>query len=461
MAAAFVSSAPLVELQRVSISPGQLWQPCRSSTRIHGNRTETFHDLAHAIVVTGGCAAACYAATRKRQSHKMVRKAFENELGVQPPVGFFDPLGFTKSGDEVAYTRRRETEIKHGRVAMLAAMGYITPEYFRFPGYVGDEIGFSDIPNGLAALGKVPAGGWLQIFLFIGLMDTAWIPADEGRAPGDRARCGALGVPNGSSMPMGEARNQKLNAELANGRLAMMAIMGMFFQDGLTGSAWGDWSLYVDSPLRAFDPTMEVGTTDPFGYFDPLNLSKDEDGNWDESRFQLYRTAELKHGRVAMLAVLGFLIPPWFFVFPEFQSVPASLGTLGSNVDVGAGFGAVFLLASFFELKLLKQKEGSFPGDFGDPWGGASLSTRFDLSDQRNKELNNGRLAMLAVIWWSINEYYNHLSPADQVLDALNHPSDVVVQFGLVGVLGAWVPFINKPINEWPSERTLSPPKDD
>jgi len=30
----------------------------------------------------------------------------------------------------------------------------------------------------------------------------------------------------------------------------MVAIIGMFFQDGLTGSAWGDWSLYTDSPLR-------------------------------------------------------------------------------------------------------------------------------------------------------------------------------------------------------------------
>jgi len=41
-----------------------------------------------------------------------------------------------------------------------------------------------------------------------------------------------------------------LNAELANGRLAMMAIIGMFFQDGLTGSAWGDWSNFTVSPLR-------------------------------------------------------------------------------------------------------------------------------------------------------------------------------------------------------------------
>ena len=26
-----------------------------------------------------------------------------------------------------------------------------------------------------------------------------------------------------------------------------------FFQDGLTGSAWGDWANYTDSPLRAFE----------------------------------------------------------------------------------------------------------------------------------------------------------------------------------------------------------------
>jgi len=48
-----------------------------------------------------------------------------------------------------------------------------------------------------------------------------------------------------------ELKKKRLNAELANGRLAMMAIIGMFFQDGLTGSAWGDWALYTASPLRA------------------------------------------------------------------------------------------------------------------------------------------------------------------------------------------------------------------
>ena len=42
----------------------------------------------------------------------------------------------------------------------------------------------------------------------------------------------------------------------ANGRLAMMAIIGMFFQDGLTGSAWGDWANYTASPLRAFETEL-------------------------------------------------------------------------------------------------------------------------------------------------------------------------------------------------------------
>ena len=55
-------------------------------------------------------------------------RAFENELGVQDPVGFWDPAGFTADGSVEDFKRRRQTEIKHGRIAMLAAMGYITPE---------------------------------------------------------------------------------------------------------------------------------------------------------------------------------------------------------------------------------------------------------------------------------------------------------------------------------------------
>lgn len=40
---------------------------------------------------------------------------------------------------------------------MYATMGYIVPEYFKFPGYLSPSLGlkFSDVPNGLAALSKL------------------------------------------------------------------------------------------------------------------------------------------------------------------------------------------------------------------------------------------------------------------------------------------------------------------
>merc|ERR1712018_579926 len=95
-------------------------------------------------------------------------RAFENELGVQPPVGFWDPAGFTSDGDAQEFYRRRCVELKHGRVSMLACIGYIVPEYFKFPGYLAPSIGlkFEDVPHGIAALTKVPALGWTQIVLF-------------------------------------------------------------------------------------------------------------------------------------------------------------------------------------------------------------------------------------------------------------------------------------------------------
>ena len=40
---------------------------------------------------------------------------------MQPPVGFWDPLGFTKTDDAASFRRRRYVELKHGRVAMFAA----------------------------------------------------------------------------------------------------------------------------------------------------------------------------------------------------------------------------------------------------------------------------------------------------------------------------------------------------
>merc|ERR1719284_1189841 len=96
--------------------------------------------------------------------------AFENELGVQAPLGYWDPLGYSTDGDAEAFYRRRCTEIKHGRVAMWAAMGYIAPEFFRWPGQcsLSQKLDFNSIPNGLTALKVVPGAGWGQMVAFAG-----------------------------------------------------------------------------------------------------------------------------------------------------------------------------------------------------------------------------------------------------------------------------------------------------
>merc|ERR1719331_1055086 len=60
----------------------------------------------------------------------------ETDIGVPPPIGLLDPLGFLSRGPEV-YRRYQEMEIKHGRLAMAATLGVIVTEAgIRFPGYI-------------------------------------------------------------------------------------------------------------------------------------------------------------------------------------------------------------------------------------------------------------------------------------------------------------------------------------
>jgi len=62
---------------------------------------------------------------------------FENEVGVQAPLGLWDPLGCLNGIDQDTFDRYRYAEIKHGRVAQLAFLGHlITALGIRFPGYL-------------------------------------------------------------------------------------------------------------------------------------------------------------------------------------------------------------------------------------------------------------------------------------------------------------------------------------
>merc|ERR1711920_391431 len=149
-------------------------------------------------------------------------------------------------------------------------------------------------------------------------------------SPGTPAAAGDFGFKVLTSSDP-EEKKKKLAAELANGRLAMMAIIGMFFQDGLTGSAWGDWANYTASPLRAFE--NELGVQAPVGFWDPVGLAAD--GNLDN--FKRRREIEIKHGRISMLATMGYITPELTGKFSGYLSPSAGL----KFADIPNGLAAV------------------------------------------------------------------------------------------------------------------------
>lgn len=124
----------------------------------------------------------------------------------------------------------------------------------------------------------------------------------------------------------------------------------------------------------------------------------------------LFREAELAHGRVAMVATLGFLVQERFHpIFPEIGGPSIRQLDLVLQTYNGQTAGVLMLSAIFFseiararigwknpddEIRTLNEQY--LPGDLGfDPLGLKPKEADALLSMQ-NKELNNGRLAMLA-----------------------------------------------------------------
>ncbi len=131
------------------------------------------------------------------------------------------------------FDQLRYTEIKHGRVAMLAFLGFITPlAGVRLGGDIDFQgTSFADIPAGAASLAAVPKGGWVQIFAFVFVLE--FIMRDnsgEGEFIGD-FRSGTLDY--GWDTFDEETKLQKRAIELNNGRAAMMGILGLMVHEQL------------------------------------------------------------------------------------------------------------------------------------------------------------------------------------------------------------------------------------
>jgi len=152
---------------------------------------------------------------------------FSKELGVQPPLGFFDPLGLLKDGDQSTFDDLREKEIKHGRVAMLAVVGYLTTAAgIRFPGAEGIPDGLAswqallDTRDGMNVLMQMVA---FFVVAEIVNRDADWLD-NKAEFVGDY-RNGALDF--GWDKLSAETKMKKRAIELNNGRAAMMGIWGL------------------------------------------------------------------------------------------------------------------------------------------------------------------------------------------------------------------------------------------
>jgi len=145
-------------------------------------------------------------------------------------------LGLVKNGpygsEEDNFKRYRSVEIKHGRIAMAAVTGMLVQQNAHFDGFCSPsmDLKFADIPNGLGALSAVPAAGWCQMIITIGLHEVL-VRERDGR-PGDFGT-GYLGM---KMDDQSADQIRALNVELSNGRLAMLGILGMFASENIHGT---------------------------------------------------------------------------------------------------------------------------------------------------------------------------------------------------------------------------------
>merc|ERR1711935_1189806 len=150
--------------------------------------------------------------------------AFEDELGAQPPLGFFDPFGLL-AGDVTRerFDRLRYVEIKHGRICQLAFLGQIvTRAGIHLPGnidYSGDSFD------------SFPPAGLVQLISLVGFLEIAVMKDVEG------AGNEHVGDFRNGYIDFGwddfdeETKLQKRAIELNNGRAAMLGILGLMVHE--------------------------------------------------------------------------------------------------------------------------------------------------------------------------------------------------------------------------------------
>lgn len=220
--------------------------------------------VAYAALV-GSAAAFTPAQVGKTSTQLSETKADLESLAqkLNPVVKFFDPLNLSEqefwgTSNEATIGFLRESEVKHGRVAMFAFVGYIVhANGITWPWPMtlsGDP--FPQVSNAPEAWDAIPEAAKWQIMLFIGFLEY-WREANSGT---HYMKGGKIGyyppfdpkiIPGGAlnlynpfprkdiAVMTDEQKERRLRAEINNGRLAMLGIFGFISEGAAEGAVPG------------------------------------------------------------------------------------------------------------------------------------------------------------------------------------------------------------------------------
>jgi len=188
--------------------------------------------------------AAAFAPARVTKSASAL-SAFSKESlpGAIAPTGLFDPLGFLEKADDATALRYREAEVTHGRVSMLAVIGFLVGEKVEGSSFLFD----SQISGpAITHFFQVPDGFWTVLVGFIGALELnraqlAFVSPAE-LAPDEAGKMRADHYPGDIGFdPLGlkpedsEEFDVMATKELQHGRLAMLAAAGFLAQEAVDG----------------------------------------------------------------------------------------------------------------------------------------------------------------------------------------------------------------------------------
>jgi light-harvesting complex I chlorophyll a/b binding protein 1 len=143
-------------------------------------------------------------------------------VGDIPPLGYFDPLNFSKDASIVELKRFREAELHHGRIAMMASVLLPTLDIlYKTPGI--NVLRLVDTKTQIFAL-------WLfsmyETSRILSIYDSPFNEKTQFQLKEDSTP--------GQYFNTNKCDRSMLERELSNGRLAMVGMAGYITQEYLT-----------------------------------------------------------------------------------------------------------------------------------------------------------------------------------------------------------------------------------